>query len=229
MIVDIWSDVRCPFCYIGKRKFEQALAQFEQRQSVQVHWHSFELDPQLKTQPALSSIQHLATQKGITETQAEQMVGAAVSMGQEIGVQFNFSKAVVANSFHAHRLIQLAKRNGLGDAVEEALFKAHFEEGINIDDKPALRRIGETIGLKTEELDRVLFTDAYAQDVRQDERDAHRIGVRGVPFFVFNNRYALSGAQPSETFLEVLQKTWQEIQPSKQNEGSSCDVEGCCD
>src|SRR5699024_7956679 len=154
-------------------------------------------------------------------------------MGEEIGLTLNFDKGTVANSFNAHRLIQLAKANDLADEAEEALFEAHFKEGKNIDDKNALREIGVSIGLKEADLDRMLFTDEYADKVEQDKKDAARIGVNGVPFFVFNKKYAVSGAQPEDAFLEVLEKSWAEYEEENQplivNKGQSCDADGNCD
>lgn len=232
MQINIWSDIRCPFCYIGKHKFEKALAQFEHKDEVRVTWHSFELDPTIKTDPSMTETEYLSKSKGLAPEQMEKMLEGAKQMGKEIGLNLNFEKISVANSFNAHRLIQLGKSKNLGSEIEEALFKAHFEEGKNIDDKNVLKAVGQSVGLRDEDLDRMLFTDEFKKEVEQDIRDAANIGVRGVPFFVFNNRYAVSGAQPSESFLEVLNKSWEEF--SKQNngliidEGQSCDVDGNC-
>lgn len=233
MKINIWSDIRCPFCYIGKHKFENALERFEHADKIDVEWHSFELDPNLQTNPEISDLDYLAKTKGMPKEQVEQMVEGAKKMGEEIGLTFNFDKSVLANSFNAHRLIQLAKTKKLGSEAEEALFKAHFEEGKNIDDKSALRAIGTSIGLEEAELDRTLFTDEFADKVEEDKRNAAKIGVRGVPFFVFNNKYAVSGAQPEDAFLEVLEKSWSEFDNSNSpliiNKGQSCDSEGNCD
>ncbi len=210
MKVNIWSDVRCPFCYIGKHKFEKALEKFPHKEEVNVNWFSFQLDPNIKTDPETSDAEHLAKSKGMSKEQVEQMLNGAVQMGKEMGLNLNFDKTKVANSFHAHRLIQLGKTKGLDSEVEEALFKSHFEEGKNIDDRMTLREIGKSAGLKDEDLDRMLFTDEFAEKVEDDQVHAAEIGVRGVPFFVFDNKYAVSGAQPVEAFLEVLNKTWEE-------------------
>ncbi len=234
MEINIWSDVRCPFCYIGKHKFERALEKFGNKDKIKVIWHSFELDPNLKTNPELDPIQELADKKGLQVHQIRQMMEAgAGKMAREMGLTMNFENAVVANSFNAHRLIQLAKIKGLADEMEEALFEAHFRDSKNIDDKTILRELGQSVGLKEADLDRTLFTDEFADKVEQDKRTAAQIGVRGVPFFVFNNKYAVSGAQPEEAFLEVLEKSWSEYTKANQpliiNEGRSCDVDGNCD
>lgn len=235
MRIDIWSDVRCPFCYIGKHKFERALSRFNNKNEINVQWHSFELDPTLKTQPDMNDLEHLSKVKGMPKEQVKQMLGTASEMGKEIGLNLNFEKTTVANSFNAHRLIQLAKTKNLAGEIEEALFKAHFENGQNIDDKPTLKKIGASIGLEEADMDRTLFTDEFADKVEEDKRTAAQIGVRGVPFFVFNQKYAVSGAQPEEAFLEVLEKSWQEFKEESkplifnEDQGQSCDIDGNCD
>lgn len=208
--VDIWSDVRCPFCYIGKRHFEQALEKFENPEDVKVEWHSFQLDPHLQTQPDISTIEYFVQAKNVSEEQARQMIAGAKKMGMESGLDWDLENAVLANSFKAHQLIQLAKEKGLGNEIEEALFKAHFSDRKNIDDEDNLVQMGERIGIAPEEIKKALQDETYAYAVKQDEMQAQNIGVRGVPFFVFNDKYAISGAQPAQTFLEVLHKVRQE-------------------
>lgn len=230
MKVDIWSDVRCPFCYIGKRKFEMALEKFPHKDGVKVEWHSFQLDPNLKTTSELSAIDHISEIKGISHEQALQMHRHVTSVAQEVGLDFDFDKAIVANSFNAHRLIQLAKTHGRGNEIEEQLFKAHFIEGKNIDDNEVLIQTGISAGLNEKEVREVLSSDAFAKEVKQDERQGQSIGVRGVPFFVLNDKYAVSGAQSPETFLEVLEQIWEEFEKEKKTlitvEGESCSADG---
>jgi len=232
MKVDIWSDVRCPFCYIGKRKFENALEKFPHKNEIEVNWHSFELDPSLETNTEVSAIEHISEIKGISKVQAEGMHEHVINVAKEVGLDFDFEKSVVANSFNAHRLIQLAKTKGLGNEIEEQLFKAHFTEGKNIDDKETLVQTGMSIGLDEKEIKEMLASDAFAKEVKQDEMQAQSIGVRGVPFFVLNDKYAVSGAQSPDTFLEVLNQTWKEFEEEKQplivTEGESCSVDGTC-
>lgn len=233
MKVDIWSDVRCPFCYIGKHKFEKALQEFPQKEHIEVVWHSFELDPYIRTDAEKSIYDHLAENKGISRQQAEQMVSYSTRMAGEVGLKFNQERSVVANSFNAHRLIQFAKTKGLGDEVEERLFKAYFEEGKNIDDKEALAQIGVAIGLDKKEWEDLWSSDAFEKEVREDESAAQRIGIHGVPFFVFDQKYAVSGAQSPEVFSEALEQSWSEYE-KKQNlvileEGKSCSADGNCD
>ena len=206
MEVKIWSDVRCPFCYIGKKKFEAALEQFEHKDKVKITWKSFQLDPTLETRTDLDIIEYFVETKGVSAEQARQMLGGATQMAKEVGLEFQLEDSVIANSFRAHKVIQLAKSKGLGNEIEEALFKVHFEESGNIDDPEILMEAATSIGLDKTEIRQVLESDAFEYEVKQDELEARNIGVRGVPFFVFDDRYAVSGAQPSEVFLETLEK-----------------------
>jgi predicted DsbA family dithiol-disulfide isomerase len=215
MKVDIWSDIRCPFCYIGKRKFEAALEHFEHKDKIEITWHSFELDPELKTNPDKDVHDYLAELKGASRDWSVKVHHKLTQTAKDAGLTYNFDKAVVANSFDAHRLIQLANMHGLGDAAEESLFKAYFTDGKNIDDHATLRSIGASIGLEKTEVEEMLASGAFANHVRSDEAQAHRIGVNGVPFFVFNDRYAVSGAQPSNIFFDTLQKSWKEFEIEK--------------
>jgi predicted DsbA family dithiol-disulfide isomerase len=150
-----------------------------------------------------------------------------------VGLDFNIEQSIVSNSFNAHRLIQLAKSKGLGDEAEEQLFKIHFIEGKDIDDAETLLQTGIQIGLSETDVQGVLDTNAYEYEVKQDELAAKSIGVSGVPFFVFNDKYAVSGAQSPETFLQVLEKSWQEFEESKKNltviEGQNCSTDGTCE
>lgn len=212
--VDIWSDVRCPFCYIGKHKFEQALDLFENKEDVAVTWHSFELDPGLETRPEMSTIDYFVEAKGISEEQAKQMLAGAKNMGSEIGLTMDLENTVLANSFKAHRLIQLARSKNVADQMEEALFKANFADVQNIDDEDVLVSIGTAVGLTEKECRDALSSKEFAEAVREDERQAQQIGIQGVPFFVFNSKYGVSGAQSPETFLDVLQKVQKETAAS---------------
>lgn len=232
MKIDIWSDVRCPFCYIGKHKFETALETFPQKKEIEIEWHSFELDPYLKTEPEKNAVEHLAEIKGISTREAAQMNQYAANSANSVNLEMNFEKVVVANSFKAHRLIQFAKTKGLGNEIEESLFKAHFTNGENIDDEAVLIRLGASIGLNKEEITDAFSSDKFSAEVRQDEAEAQRIGIHGVPFFIFNNRYAVSGAQAPAMFSQALTQSWDEY--AKENkleilkEGAVCDINGNC-
>jgi predicted DsbA family dithiol-disulfide isomerase len=215
MKVEIWSDVMCPFCYIGKRRFENALDQFPQKDQIEVVWKSFQLNPAMKTDPNKNVNEYLAEIKGWTIDHARQMNDHVTNMAAEVGLQYDFDKAIVANSFDAHRLVQFAKEQGKGDAMEEQLFKAYFTEGKNTADHTTLIQLGTEIGLDPVKLKSILDSLDYADKVEHDIYEAMQIGVRGVPYFVLNDRYAVSGAQASETFLGALNKAWGEYEKEK--------------
>lgn len=204
--VEIWSDVACPFCYIGKRRFEQALAQFPGRDQVTVSWKSFQLAPDLVTDPSKSIYQYLAERKGWSLEQARDINKHVVSMAAASGLQYQMDKIVVTNTRNAHRLLQFAKQQGKGDALKEALLNAYFCEGKNTDDKATLLALAQQVGLDENESRAVLESDRFSDAVDADIMEAQRIGVRGVPFFVFNRSFAISGAQESDAFLEGLEK-----------------------
>ncbi len=210
MKVEIWSDIMCPFCYIGKRRFEKALADFPQRDKIEVEWKSFQLNPGLNAPAGQNIHEYLSETKGWSLDYARQVNSQVANMAMEEGLTYDFDKAVVANSFDAHRLIQLAKSQGKGDAMEELLFKAYFTEGKNIADPATLLDLGLTAGLEKEAIKTMLDSNGYADAVENDIYESQQIGVRGVPYFVFNDKYAVYGAQASETFLGALKKSWSE-------------------
>lgn len=232
MKIKIWSDVRCPFCYIGKRKFEMALEKFEHKDDVEVEWKSFELDPNLTTQTYVNATNHLADIKGISKERANEMQQYVTGVANEVGLEFHPGKAVVANSFNAHRLVQFAKTRGLANEVEEALFKAHFTEGKNIDDAETLIIIGVSAGLHKNEVKEILDSEKFSKQVREDEEQAQNFGINGVPFFVLNDKYGVSGAQSPEIFSQALSQAWEEFEKEKKpliiTEGESCSTDGTC-
>lgn len=203
--VEIWSDVVCPFCYIGKRHLETALNQFEARDLVRVAWKSFELDRNAERGRNTSVYEMLAKKYGMSLDAARESSAQVARWGDSIGLRFDFDRVIPANSFDAHRLVHLAEKHGLEDQAHERLFAAHFTEGQRIDDLETLRRIGAELGLDPAEVRTVLESDAYGSDVRQEEKEAFSIGVKGVPFFLFNRRNVISGAQPVSKFTEALQ------------------------
>jgi predicted DsbA family dithiol-disulfide isomerase len=232
MKVEIWSDIMCPFCYIGKRRFEEALQNFEHKDSIEIVWKSFQLNPDMKTEPGKSINQYLSEIKGWSLQQARQMNEQVTAMAREAGLAYDLDKAVVANSFDAHRLIQLAKTVKKGDEMEERLFSAYFTEGKNIADHETLVELGAAVGLKAEAIKEMFAGNSYTQEVEQDIYEARQIAVRGVPYFVLNDRYAVSGAQPAETFSGALNKAWSEWQkeaplPLAANNTDATDVATC--
>jgi len=235
MKVEIWSDVMCPFCYIGKRKFEAALEQFPQKDKIQVEWKSFQLNPAIKTEPGRSLNEYLADAKGWTLEHAAQMNEHVSSIAAEVGLDYHLDKAVVANSFDAHRFVQYAKTKGKGDDAEEQLFKAYFTDGKNTADHETLLDLGSQIGIDTNELKTVLEGSKFSDEVRNDIYEAQQVGARGVPFFVLDRKYAVSGAQQPETFLGALEKSfgeWEKANPAPLisfADGASCTPDGNCD
>ncbi|HUH45839.1 MAG TPA: DsbA family oxidoreductase [Arenibacter sp.] len=231
MEISIWSDIRCPFCYIGKRKFEAALDKFAHKDKVSIVWKSFELDPNLQTLPDVSTLAHFCDTKGVSEEQALQMFGHAVAMGKEVGIDFNFENAVVANSLNAHRLIKFAAVKGLSGKMKEALLQAHFIAGNNIDDIDFLVGLAALNGMDKEAVRNMLLSDDYTYEVRQDEMEARNLGINGVPFFVLDEKHGISGAQATETFLEALEQIWgnkiaENAHPS--GSGDACAIDGEC-
>jgi len=208
MQIEIWSDIMCPFCYIGKRKFEAALEQFQYKEDVEIIWKSFQLSPELKTQPDKNIHRYLAEHKGIPVEDAKQMNDRVSQMAKQVGLVYNFDKSVVANSFNAHRFSHFAKQYGKQGEAEEKLFYSYFTDGKNIDDNETLIQLGSEIGLDKEQLKKALDSNQYADEVHNDIYEAQQTGVRGVPFFLFNNKFAISGAQDSQAFLETLEKSF---------------------
>lgn len=225
----------CPFCYIGKRNFETALEQFSNKNGIEVEWKSFQLDPSLPEVQDSNYTDYLMVSKGLGRPQVEGMLNNVTQMAKGVGLEYDFDRAVMVNSFKAHRVLQLAKMRGLGDAAEERLFRAFFTEGRNIADDDTLLELGKEAGLNETEIRSSLSDERYSDMVRQDIQEARAIGVTGVPFFVFNRKYAVSGAQPPQAFLQTLEKAyteWREANPEIKIEvtkGQSCSIDGVCD
>jgi len=234
MKVEIWSDVMCPFCYIGKRRFEDALQKSGHAGEVEIEWKSFQLNPDMKTDPNINIDQYLADIKGFSLDHAQQLNAQVTQMAAEAGLTYNFDRAVVANSFNAHRFSHLAKKHDLGDKAEEQLFKAYFTDGKNIDDNGTLIELGTAIGLDANEIKQTLESGAYADEVKHDVAEAQHLGIRGVPFFVMNRKYGVSGAQAVPVFEDTINKAfaeWQQENPKPTLniiEGDSCDIDGNC-
>ena len=225
----------CPFCYIGKRNFEKALTQFAEKEKIEIVWKSFQLDASVPDIATESYEEYLVKRKGLSAEQVKGMLQNVTQMAREAGLDYHFDRSVIVNSLKAHWLIQFAKTRNLGDEAEERLFHAFFTEGKSIADIDTLTQLGVEIGLDATEL-QVAFTDErYAYQVNQDIQEARQIGVNGVPFFVFNRKYAISGAQPPQAFLEPLRKSfdeWQKLNPQPKlniQQGNSCSIDGVCE
>jgi len=233
MKVDIWSDTRCPFCFIGKRNFEKALQTFSQNDKVEVNWHSFQLDPNMKNDLTKNHYEYLSEIKGFPMPQIMQMHENLIQSGKNAGVEFNFDDVKVSNSFKSQMLVQLAKEKGKANEMEELLFEAYFKQGKDIDDVAVLCSIGKEIGLTNEEVGNAVHSPEIAKLVKNDIFAANSLGIKGVPFFIFNEKYGVSGAQPTDLFSEVLEKSWSEFSENGDQlniitEGDSCETDGNC-
>lgn len=233
LTVEIWSDTACPFCYLGKRRFDKALEAFANRDDVEVVWKSFQLNPYLKTDPSIRIYDYLARAKGIDVEAAKQMNDRVSAMAAPDGLVYDFDKVIVANTFDSQRLVQFAKQHGKQDEAEERLFRAYFTEGRNVADRATLIELGQEIGLDAAALSEALESGAFADDVKADIEEAQQLGVNGVPFFVFDRKYAVSGAQETASFARVLEQAfteWRASHPKLElvTQGEVCDVDGEC-
>jgi len=235
MKIEIWSDVVCPFCYIGKRKLEKALDKFPLKDQVEIEWKSFQLNPEEKTNPSINTLEHLAQSKGWSMDQTKEITSNVVEMAKEHGLEFDFEKAKVANTKNAHRLIHFAKKQGKGGEMKERLLKAYFSDGENVDDPNTLIKLEAEIGLNESEIKSMLASNQFDDAVDQDIYESRLIGVRGVPFFVLDRKFGISGAQPDEVFEETLEKAWSEfaknnpvLEIKTAENGESCDIDGNC-
>ena len=223
MRVDIWSDVVCPFCYIGKKRLEAAAEQAGVE--LEVHWHSFDLDPDAPVRQEISNSERLALKYGRTVAEVEEMQRNIAKMAAEEGIEFNWENANSGNSFNAHRIIHLAQSHGLGNEAEEAFFFSYMTQGLPIGERETIEDVASRIGLNPVEVDDVLDSDEYADFVKFDQEVARKqLKVTGVPFFVFDQRVALAGAQPREVFLQVLEKAQM---PTEENNAAQCSDESC--
>lgn len=236
MKIEIWSDVMCPFCYIGKRNFESALEQFEDSKHIEVIWKSFQLDPDMPQIAKENYVDYLVQRKGMSEEQVKGMLANVTETAKQVGLSYHLDKSVLVNSMNAHKLLQFANTKKLGNELEERLFSAFFTEGKNIADISTLTQLGKEIGLDETELQIAFSDDNYAYMVTQDIAEGRHIGVQGVPFFVLDRKYGVSGAQPPAVFLENLEgafKEWRELNPETKlkmaSNGPSCTPDGICE
>jgi predicted DsbA family dithiol-disulfide isomerase len=230
MDVEIWSDIACPWCYVGKRRFEAALQQFEHRDAVTVTWRSYELDPQAPPERSGGNAQNLAAKYRMSLDEAQAKLDEMTAMAKGDGLDFRFDLARGGNTLDGHRLIHLASDHGLQDVAKERLMRAYLTEGELISDRDTLVRLGVEIGLDADAVAAMLASDRYVEDVRQDEETAYGFGIQGVPFFVVDRKMGASGAHPPEAMLELLRRGWAERAPEPiavVAEGDSCGVDGC--
>src|SRR4051794_35192722 len=229
MRVEIWSDIVCPWCYIGKRRFETALAEFAHADQVEVVWRAFELDPNAPRSREGTLTDHVARKYGMSPEQARASQERLIDLAGAEGVTFRFDIAQPGNTFDAHRLVHVASEHGLQDAMKERLLAAYLTEGAPIGDPETLVALAAEIGLDPDEARAVVYGDRYAEAVRAEEGDAVSLGITGVPFFVIDRTYGVSGAQASSVFADVLEKAWRASQPQlvMTDRGEQCDDGSC--
>ncbi len=230
MKIDIWSDIMCPFCYIAKRKLELALEQFDHKDKVSIHWHSFLLQPGIKYEEGKNIHDFLMESKGLSYERALKLTQHVKDTAKEVGLHFNFDKIVVANSFDAHRFTHFAAVHGYQNEAEEKLFKAYFVDGRNIGDHKVPKSVGKELGFKDWDLDDMLSSGKYSKEVNEDIYEARKLNIRGVPYFIFIRKYGISGAQPVNLFLQVLKKAYEDetkLIETSSSKGGSCINESC--
>lgn len=228
MKVEFWSDIVCPWCYIGKRRFEKALSLFEHGSEVEVIWRSFELDPSTPRHIG-DFTDSLSKKMGKSHEEVSQMMAQITTLAAKDGLDYRFDLMKSGNTFDAHRLIHHAATQGLVEEVSEQLYHAYFTEGLPVGDVDALVQVAVKAGLEETETLQILASDKYSEEVRSDESRAHSLNVRGVPFVLANEKYTISGAQPTEVFLDALRQAWNDAHPITVvgGTGNSCDDGNC--
>lgn len=228
--IDIWSDIACPWCYVGKRRLEAALRSFPEREAVSIRWRAFELNPgaarQTETGPYA---ERLAKKYGMSLADAKARISGLVETARADGVQLDFERIRPGNTFDAHRVVHFAAERGLQDAVKERFLRGYLSQGEAIGEPEVLVRLAADAGLAAEEVRSLLASDAHADAVRADERRAQELGIHGVPFFVLAERYAISGAQPVKLFSSALRQAQDELARGGGafEEGAACGPDGC--
>lgn len=232
MKVEIWSDIACPFCHIGKRKFEKALEHFDHSDQVEIEWKSFQLDPHAEVNQNISAPEKLARKYGVSVEEAKRMNQRITNMANESGLNFHLENIKMTNTHDAHRLIHLAHKHGLQDQAKERLFTAYLSEGQHIGDHNTLIQLGTDIGLNADEVKQMLNSNDFSREVKEEITEGQRLQISGVPFFVIDRKYGISGAQPSEHFLEVLNDVWEKDyglpETIESPGGAVCTPDGIC-
>jgi predicted DsbA family dithiol-disulfide isomerase len=228
MKIEVWSDVVCPWCWLGKKRLEKAIAGFAHRDEVEVVFHAFELDPRAPKDLDVPSSEHVAKKYGLGRAQLDAMHARMRGLGEADGIDFRFERARTSNTFEAHQLIQLAAAHGRQLAMTERLFFAQFHEGVRVGDRAELVCLAGEVGLDVADVGRALEEGRYAKAVRADEAQASALGITGVPFYVVDGAIGVSGAQPVELLVEVLEKAWEKRPAPKGDDAAgACDDESC--
>jgi predicted DsbA family dithiol-disulfide isomerase len=231
--IDVWSDIACPWCYVGKRRLEAALDEFPHRDAVEVVWRAFELDPSAPRERSTDGTyaERLAKKYGSSVKEADGMIQRMTDVAREDGLDFHFERIRSGNTFDAHRVLHLAHERGKQDAVKERFLRAYMTEGEPIGDPETLVRLAAEAGLDPEEVRATLASDAFTKEVRDDEDEAREVGINGVPFFVLGGKYAVSGAQPAALLRRALDQAWTDLEakPAVFAEGAICGPDGCAE
>lgn len=235
MQIEIWSDVMCPYCFIGKHRFENALANFSNKEEIEITWKSFELYPDIVTDPNYSIKDFLMTRKQSSEQQALQMMAGVSNAANDANLNFNWEEVIVANTRKAHELLHLANKKGVQNELKELLFKAYFVEGKNVDDLDTLINLGNLAGIDSDAIKSAFEKQEFTAKVNSDIQESQQLGVSGVPFFVFNRKYAVSRAQSEGYFLQALETSFNDWKnagttelEANQNKNSCTPGGGCC-
>lgn len=238
MKIEVWSDIMCPYCYLGKIQYEKALKQFENKDKIDLEWKAFQLNPDMPGKGnGTPIIEYLETTVGVSEENRKGMLKQIDALAKECGVTSNIENAIAANTLDAHRLVKLAATKSLDSEVMLLLSKAYFEEAKDYSDHSILKEIGTAAGLKEKDVNNLLSNDSYSYEVKQDIQEASNLGFDTVPTFLFNRKHALVGSQPVGAFIKKLQKSFSEWEMEKSNpganidvtKGKSCSTDGTCD
>lgn len=237
MKIDIWSDIACPYCYIGKRKLEMALSRFPHRDNIELVWHSYELDPELPKEALESKIYgYFADKYQMSVNEAHETMANTAKLAKEVGLNYDYDNLIVANTSDALRLVKLANESGLATEAEEVLFDAYFVRGADISDNSILVKLGTQIGLTEKSIVEMLDSDTYLDKIKEDiEYSENELNLEYIPFYLFNNKQIVQGSIPVEDYLEVLNKAYAEWEQngvsSEKGEiisGQSCSIDGVC-
>lgn len=228
MKIEIWSDYACPYCYIGERQLEKALERFSGEENIEISYKAFELDPNASYEVTTTTKDRVAKKYGYTSEQAQQMIDNVHRYAESVGLEYHYDTVRYTNTFEAHRIAKYAETKGKGVEISEKLFHAYFTENKELSDHKVLTDIAIEVGLDKLEVEDVLKNKKFAQDVRNDEFEASRLGIHAVPFFLINEKYSLSGAQPPEVFEKIFEKVLQEEKIEESNlNGMVCGIDGC--
>ncbi|AIZ79742.1 DsbA family oxidoreductase [Actinobacillus equuli subsp. haemolyticus] len=227
MKIEIWSDYACPFCYIGKRHLEVALSQFAHAENVEIVHKAFELDPTASNEVTTTTQQRIKRKYGRTPANARAFIRHVEATAQKAGLEMKYETVQNTNTFDAHRLTKLAESLGKADVMNERLMYAYFTENLALAERKNLVKCGEDVGINRELIEKLLDSDQFANEARQDEQEARQIGIQGVPFLVIDGKFGLSGAQPADYMLQALNQAWNEQAESEITAGIACGIDGC--